>query len=87
MSSRHSGQTIHPSLFDPPLFLQTHPNVDKKLFNADGVVALKNQSKPFPLNQDIGVLKWRFQTQDDSFMPLSSQYRSLRVPSASIRDQ
>ena len=69
------------------LFLQTHPNVDKKLFNADGVVALKNQSKPFPLNQDIGVLKWRFQTQDDSFMPLSSQYRSLRVPSASIRDQ
>lgn len=51
--------------------LQTHPNVDKKLFLASSVIGLKNPEKPFPLNQDIGVLKWRFQTQDDGFMPLS----------------
>jgi len=51
--------------------LQTHPNVDKKMFLASGVIGLKNPEKPFPMNQDIGVLKWRFQTQDDSFMPLS----------------
>lgn len=51
--------------------LQTHPNVDKKLFQASSVIGLKNSEKPFPLNQDIGVLKWRFQTQDDGFMPLS----------------
>jgi hypothetical protein len=42
------------------------------LFQTSSVVALKNPEKPFPINQDIGVLKWRFQTQDDAFMPLSS---------------
>lgn len=51
--------------------LQTHPNVDKKLFQSASIIGLKNPEKPFPLNQDIGVLKWRFQTQDDGFMPLS----------------
>ncbi|XP_064595608.1 coatomer subunit delta-like [Liolophura sinensis] len=51
--------------------LQTHPNIDKKLFGSSSVIGLKNPDKPFPLNQDIGVLKWRFQTQDESFMPLS----------------
>jgi hypothetical protein len=28
-------------------------------------------SKPFPTNTDVGVLKWRFQTTDDSQIPLS----------------
>jgi hypothetical protein len=51
--------------------LQTHPNVDKKLFQTASVIGLKNPDKPFPINQDIGVLKWRFQTQDDAFIPLS----------------
>lgn len=51
--------------------LQTHPNVDKKLFQSASIIGLKNPEKPFPLNQDIGVLKWRLQTQDDGFMPLS----------------
>ncbi|KAK2153629.1 hypothetical protein LSH36_291g07023 [Paralvinella palmiformis] len=56
---------------DKGIQLQTHPNVDKKLFLTSGLIALKNPTKPFPMNQDIGVLKWRFQTHDDSFMPLS----------------
>ncbi|XP_074653755.1 coatomer subunit delta-like [Tubulanus polymorphus] len=51
--------------------LQTHPNVDKKLFQAQSTIALKNPSKPFPVNQDVGVLKWRFQTQDEANIPLS----------------
>lgn len=51
--------------------IQTHPNVDKKLFQTSSVVGLKNPEKPFPINQDVGILKWRFQTQDDAFMPLS----------------
>jgi len=51
--------------------IQTHPNVDKKLFQTSSLIALKNPEKPFPINQDIGVLKWRFQTQEDAFMPLS----------------
>ncbi|ESO02206.1 hypothetical protein HELRODRAFT_188623 [Helobdella robusta] len=51
--------------------LQTHPNVDKKLFQSSSIISLKNPEKPFPINTDVGVLKWRFQTQDDAFMPLS----------------
>lgn len=51
--------------------LQTHPNVDKELFKMKSQIGLKNPSKPFPLNTDVGVLKWRFQSQDDSCVPLS----------------
>lgn len=51
--------------------LQPHPNVDKKLFMSQSIIALKNPSKPFPLNQDAGILRWRFQTQDESYIPLS----------------
>lgn len=51
--------------------LQTHPNVDKELFKSKSQVGLKNPSKPFPLHTDVGVLKWRFQSQDESCIPLS----------------
>ncbi|KAI7813040.1 archain 1a [Triplophysa rosa] len=51
--------------------LQTHPNVDKKLFTAESVIGLKNPDKSFPLKNDVGVLKWRLQTTDESFIPLT----------------
>ncbi|CAG2256121.1 ARCN1 [Mytilus edulis] len=51
--------------------LQTHPNVDKKRFSTTSNIQLKNPEKPFPLHQDVGVLKWRYTTQDESNMPLS----------------
>lgn len=53
--------------------LQTHPNVDKELFKVRGQIGLKNPAKPFPLNTDVGVLKWRWQTQDESAIPLTSE--------------
>lgn len=56
-----------------PCSFQTHPNVDKKLFTADSVIALKNPEKSFPLNNDVGVLKWRLQTTDESLIPLTSE--------------
>ena len=37
------------------------------------MIGLKNPGKPFPLNTDVGVLKWRFQTQEESNMPISSE--------------
>lgn len=52
--------------------LQTHPNVDKELFKTRSQIGLKNPAKPFPLNTDVGVLKWRFTTQDESAIPLTS---------------
>uniref|UniRef100_A0A2M4BK50 Coatomer subunit delta n=1 Tax=Anopheles marajoara TaxID=58244 RepID=A0A2M4BK50_9DIPT len=51
--------------------LQTHPNVDKELFRSQNQIGLKNPAKPFPLNTDVGVLKWRYQTQDESAVPLT----------------
>ncbi|GAA6103326.1 archain 1a isoform X1 [Tachysurus ichikawai] len=51
--------------------LQTHPNVDKKLFTAESIIGLKNPEKSFPLNNDVGVLKWRLQTTDESLIPLT----------------
>ncbi|XP_030564379.1 coatomer subunit delta [Drosophila novamexicana] len=51
--------------------LQTHPNVDKELFKSRAMIGLKIPTKPFPLNTDVGVLKWRFITQDESAIPLT----------------
>jgi len=51
--------------------MQTHPNIDKELFRSRTVIGLKNPAKPFPLNTGVGVLKWRFQTQDEAAIPLS----------------
>uniref|UniRef100_A0A8C8YN27 Coatomer subunit delta n=1 Tax=Prolemur simus TaxID=1328070 RepID=A0A8C8YN27_PROSS len=49
----------------------THPNVDKKLFTAESLIGLKNPEKSFPVNSDVGVLKWRLQTTEESFIPLT----------------
>ena len=57
-------------------FFQTHPNVDKKLFSQNAVIGLKQAGKGFPLNNEIGVLKWRLQTKDENMMPLASEYLS-----------
>ena len=54
--------------------IQPHPNIDKELLRARSQIAMKNPAKPFPTNTDVGVLKWRFQTTDDSLIPLSSKY-------------
>ncbi|CAK9303918.1 unnamed protein product [Gordionus sp. m RMFG-2023] len=55
-----------------PLQLQCHPNIDKKIFACDNVICLKDTSKSFPLNMDVGVVKWHlsnFQNQTQ-FLPL-----------------
>lgn len=53
--------------------LQTHPNIDKELFRNKSQIGLKNPAKPFPMNTDVGVLKWRYTTQDETAVPLTSE--------------
>ena len=53
--------------------IQPHPNIDKELLRTRSQIAMKNPAKPFPTNTDVGVLKWRFQTTDESQIPLSSK--------------
>jgi hypothetical protein len=47
--------------------------VDKKVYLKDSMIALKDLSKSFPPGQDVGVLKWRYQTQEESEVPLTSK--------------
>lgn len=38
---------------------RTHPNVDKQLFTSQKLIQLKDTTKRFPTNNNIGVLRWR----------------------------
>lgn len=56
---------------DGTVKFMTHPNVDKKLFSADNIIALKDQARSFPVNQALAVLRWRLVTKDEASIPLS----------------
>ncbi|KAJ0400137.1 hypothetical protein ATCC90586_007219 [Pythium insidiosum] len=49
---------------------QTHPKVDKRLFDQESVLGLKDSTKPFPSTR-VAVLRWSLKTQDESFLPLN----------------
>lgn len=51
--------------------MQTHPNIDKKNYLASNWVQLKQLGKPFPVGQEVGVLKWRLTTNDEAAMPIA----------------
>ncbi|TFK69053.1 hypothetical protein BDN72DRAFT_841024 [Pluteus cervinus] len=57
--------------FGNSLQFKHHPNVGKFAPGQPRIVALKDSSRPFPLNQSIGVLKWRYAGTDESNVPLS----------------
>ncbi|KAK6585576.1 hypothetical protein PZA11_002303 [Diplocarpon coronariae] len=52
---------------------RTHPNVDKALFNGSKAVQMSNAAKGFPVNNSVGVLRWRAvpKTDDSSALPIS----------------
>ncbi|KXS20873.1 clathrin adaptor, mu subunit [Gonapodya prolifera JEL478] len=50
---------------------KTHPQVDKQLFTTNNVLALKDPSKPFPVNQALGILRYRFSSKSEDALPLS----------------
>ena len=50
---------------------KTHPNIDKALHASDGILGLKDPNRPFPMGSPLGILKWRYQTRDESAVPLS----------------
>ena len=48
---------------------RTHPHVDKNVWESRRI-ALRDPKRPFPLNQQVGVLRWRSVTKDESQKPL-----------------
>lgn len=58
--------------FGHELQFKQHPNVGKFVANKERVIALKDPSRQFPVNQSLAVLKWRYTGKDESYVPLSS---------------
>ncbi|KAG0167425.1 hypothetical protein DFQ28_006098 [Apophysomyces sp. BC1034] len=56
---------------DTSIQFKTHPNVDKTAFKQENVVQMRDVARPFPANQDLEVVKWKFSTRDETAVPLS----------------
>ena len=52
---------------------RTHPNVDKNLFNSSKIIQMSNAARGFPVNNSVGVLRWRAtpKTDDPSACPVT----------------
>lgn len=50
---------------------KTHPNIDKNLYSSENILGLKDPTRPFPTGAPLGVLKWRYQSMDESDIPLT----------------
>ncbi|KAH7037836.1 coatomer subunit delta [Microdochium trichocladiopsis] len=52
---------------------RTHPNVDRALFGSSKVIQMSNTARGFPVNNSVGVLRWRAtpKTDDTSALPIS----------------
>lgn len=55
------------------LQFKTHPHVDKAGWAEGRQIRLRDTNKPFPVRQNLGVLRWRATTKDESSVPLSVQ--------------
>ncbi|KAF5366311.1 hypothetical protein D9758_005714 [Tetrapyrgos nigripes] len=53
------------------LQFKQHPNVAKFAPGQERVIALKDPSRAFPVNQSLAVVKWRYAGTDESNVPLS----------------
>jgi hypothetical protein len=51
---------------------RTHPNVDKGLFNNSKAIQMSNAARGFPVNNAVGVLRWRAtpKADDSSAVPI-----------------
>lgn len=72
--TRESDACLRVILGAPPpagYQFKTHPNIDKALYGSENALGLKDPARPFPVGSPLGILKWRLQTVDDSFVPLT----------------
>lgn len=52
---------------------RTHPNVDRNLFNGSKIIQMSNTARGFPVNNAVGVLRWRAtpKVDDPSACPIT----------------
>lgn len=65
-AARSQIQLIHGGDFQ----FKIHPNINQDLFLKEGVLTLKDTTKPFPLNTPVNVLKWRVRGRGEEDVPL-----------------
>ncbi|CAI5446327.1 unnamed protein product [Caenorhabditis angaria] len=51
--------------------LQVHPNLDKKEWQTSSILKLKSNGKPYPVNNDVGILKWKQVLTEEEQLPIS----------------
>ncbi|KAK5969001.1 Coatomer subunit delta, partial [Trichostrongylus colubriformis] len=51
--------------------LQVHPNLDKKEWQNSHILKLKSAGKPYPVNNDVGVLKWKMVLTEEEQLPIA----------------
>ncbi|KAI8382969.1 hypothetical protein BD560DRAFT_385665 [Blakeslea trispora] len=56
---------------DPSIQFKTHPNVNKASWKDKSVVEMRDLSRPFPVNQNLEVVKWKLSTRDETAVPLT----------------
>jgi len=52
---------------------RTHPNVDRGLFTSSKVIQMSNTARGFPVNNSVGVLRWKAtpKSDDTSALPIN----------------
>ena len=50
---------------------KTHPNIEKNNFSSMNEIGLKKPDRPFPVNQSVGVLRYRMLSQEEDSVPFS----------------
>ncbi|CAO0796402.1 unnamed protein product [Mucor circinelloides] len=56
---------------DSAIQFKTHPNVDKSSFKQERSIQMRDLNRPFPVNQNLEVVRWKFTSQDDTDVPLT----------------
>ncbi|KAF1762742.1 hypothetical protein GCK72_011004 [Caenorhabditis remanei] len=51
--------------------LQVHPNLDKKEWQTSSILKVKPNGKPYPVNSDVGILKWKMVLAEEEQLPIS----------------
>lgn len=55
----------------PGAQLQVHPNMDKKEWQTNATLKVKPNGKPYPINNDVGILKWKMALGEEEQLPIS----------------
>ena len=59
--------------------LQVHPDMDQNEWASSALLKLKPAGKPFPVNNDVSVLKWRATLADEDGLPIVCEYGSCAM--------